>query len=117
MSSPEPLELELLGVPVRLEAGDEELRARLALCYGRSRSVPATKALGARIAQADAGYRIAVDTRAERFEADPTAAVRVLNHELLQALMLRCRAHYSLALDPAVQRRQHAPAGAVPPRH
>ncbi len=91
---PEPLELELLGVPVRIEASDEELRARLALCYGRSRSAPATRALSAHLSRAAQGYRIAVDTRAERLEADATEAVRALNHELLQALMLRCREHY-----------------------
>jgi hypothetical protein len=94
MSAPEPLAIELLGVPVRIDAEEEELRARLALCYDRSRSAPAARALGASLARAPQGFRVAVDTRAERFERDPTEAVRALNHELLQALMLRCRGHY-----------------------
>jgi hypothetical protein len=94
MSAPEPLAIELLGVPVRIAAQEEELRARLALCYGRSRSAPSARALEASLTHAREGYRIAVDTRAERVEQDPTEALRALNHELLQALMLRCRGHY-----------------------
>jgi hypothetical protein len=89
------LELELLGVPVRLEADEPELAARLALCYAPARRARVGAApLGARLERAPPGYRVAVDTRAERSEPDATAAVRALNHELLQALMQRCRAHY-----------------------
>lgn len=92
--TPAALELELLGVPVRIEADDAELQARLGLVYGRSRAAPAGSALVASLNRTERGHRIAVDTRAERLEADPTEAVRALNHELLQALMQRCRAHY-----------------------
>jgi hypothetical protein len=92
--TPEPLELELLGVPVRIEAGDEELSARLSLVYGRSRGAPARRPLTARLAHVGGSYRIEVDTRDERSERDRTEALRALNHELLQALMARLREHY-----------------------
>ena len=92
------LELELLGVPVRLETSDDErdeLRARLAACYAATlRTRPAAAPLVARLARRDGAFAVAVDGRAERREPDATAAVRALNHELLQALMQRCRAHY-----------------------
>jgi len=89
-----PLELELLGVPVRIEASDAELRARLAAVYARSRGEPAEHPLVARLARMPRGYRIEVDMREERLEHDETEAVRALNHELLQALMRVCPAHY-----------------------
>jgi hypothetical protein len=92
--TPEPLELELLGTPVRIEASDDELRARLSLVYGRSRGSPAGPRLTALLARAGGSFRIAVDGRAERDEETPTEAVRALNHELLQALMGRARSHY-----------------------
>jgi len=92
--TPEPLELELLGLPVRIETGDEDLRARLTLVYGRSQLAPARRPLTARLALVDGSYRIAVDTREERSEIDTTEALRALNHELLQALMTRLREHY-----------------------
>ena len=94
MSAPEPLELGLLGVPVRIEASEAELRARLALVYDRARSAPTGRGLTARLARVEGSYRIEVDTREGRCEMDATEAVRALNHELLQALMARCRAHY-----------------------
>jgi hypothetical protein len=94
MSVSEPLALELLGVPVRLETNDPELRARLALCYARSVADPRRAALLGTVERGPHGFRVAVEARAPRYEADPTAAVRALNHDLLQALMARCRAHY-----------------------
>ena len=92
--TPEPLELELLGLPVRIEAGEEELRARLAVVYGRSRRPASARPITARLAREGGGYRIAVDARGERTAESATEAVRALNHELLQALMERSRAHY-----------------------
>jgi hypothetical protein len=89
-----PLELELLGVPVRIEAGDEELAARLALVYGRSRGAPSARALAARITRSAGAWWIEVDEREARTEDGATEAVRALNHELLQALMARSRTHY-----------------------
>jgi hypothetical protein len=89
------LALELLGVSVRLASDDGDVSARLALCYARSASErPASHALEGSVRRDSHGLRIAVDGRAERLEPDATAAVRALNHELLQALMARCRAHY-----------------------
>jgi hypothetical protein len=113
MSVPEPLELELLGVPVRLEADDAEVHARLALCYGRSRAEPsafdATKPariLVARVARSGRGYRVTAGARAERLEQDAIEAVRALNHELLQAVMQRSRAHYFVHAAVVVWRGQ-----------
>ena len=88
------LTLELLGVPVCLETNDEELGARLATCYGLSLAPPARTALIGRAERGAHGFRVGVETRAPRYEADVPAALRALNHELLQALMVRCRAHY-----------------------
>jgi len=90
----EPLELELLGLPVRIEASDEDVRAQLSLVYGRSRCSPGERPLVARLARAGASHRIAVDGRAERTEESATEAVGALNHELLQALMERSRSLY-----------------------
>lgn len=90
-----PLALELLGVPVLLVSDEPVVAARLALCYARSpRTGPATRALEGVVRRDGQGLRVAVEGRAERLEPDASAAVRALNHELLQALMARCRAHY-----------------------
>jgi hypothetical protein len=94
MKAAEPLTLELLGVPVCLETNDERLRESLALCYGLSTSSAARAALLGRIERGPHGYRVEVERRAPRYESDPVSAVRALNHDLLQALMARCRAHY-----------------------
>jgi hypothetical protein len=96
MSASGPLELELLGVPVRLAAPDAELRACLATCYAPSLMEAGSEAhgLAGRIEPVPGGFRVEVDGRAERLERGPTEAVRALNHELLQALMLRRREHY-----------------------
>jgi hypothetical protein len=89
------LELELLGVPVRLETGDAELAATLARWYARSVTPAAgPAALAAGIEREESGFRVAVAGRAERTEPDATAGVRALHHELLQALMVRRRDLY-----------------------
>jgi hypothetical protein len=92
-------ELELRGVPVRLEAGDDDLAATLARLYAASfaravGSAPAADELSASIARVGDGHRIAVEGRDERIEPDATAGVRALHHELLQALMVRRRELY-----------------------
>jgi len=89
------LELELLGVPVRLETDEDAPRRALEVCYARSRRLESPAApLAGRLEKSGTGYRVAVESRAEREEPDAVAAVRALNHELLQALMARCREHY-----------------------
>lgn len=111
------LALELLGVPVLLASDDGDVAARLELCYARSRTTPGLPGATAFAAaegpaavafaasgkpaavtgsvQRDArGFRVEVEGRDALLESDASAAVRALNHELLQALMLRCRAHY-----------------------
>lgn len=94
MKAAEPLTLELLGVPVCLETNDEAVRASLGLCYGLSPAPSSRAAMLGRVERGAHGFRVAVEARAARYEADATAAVRALNHELLQALMARCRTHY-----------------------
>ena len=94
MSATEPLALTLLGLAVRLETNDPELRERLALCYQPVLAATTADGLRGALERGPHGFRVVVDGRAVRYEADPTAAVRALNHEVLQALMRRCRAHY-----------------------
>lgn len=96
MSDPEgALDLHLLGVPVRLACPDPQWLQRLALCYARSKSARKDAlALDASLTPDGARWRIAVDGREERVEDDPIAAVRILNHELLQAVMQRARERY-----------------------
>ncbi|MSR63738.1 MAG: hypothetical protein EXS08_15030 [Planctomycetes bacterium] len=89
------LELELLGVPVVLESAEPEILERLRVCYALSlRANSTVRPLRARLEHVAHGFRVLVDSRPERAEPDAVAAVRALNHELLQALMQRCRAHY-----------------------
>jgi hypothetical protein len=94
MSAPEPLALHLLGMAVRLETNDPELRERLAVCYAPVLSQDMRSGLRGTLERGPHGYRVAVDGGAARYESDPVTALRVLNHELLQALMRRSRAHY-----------------------
>jgi hypothetical protein len=94
MSAPSPLALQLLGVPIRLETNDPALRERLASCYAPALVASGKNGLAGTLERGPHGFRVAVEARVVRYEADPVAAVRALNHELLQALMARCRAHY-----------------------
>jgi hypothetical protein len=92
----EILGLELLGVPIHLACDDRVVAERLALCYGRSRTVGAlaSAALHASVDRCGVRWRIVVEGRDERYEDDPIAAVRALNHELLHGVMLRTPAFY-----------------------
>jgi len=94
-SGPGLLGLELLGVPVRLASGDADLSERLTLCYARVRQVPVHDgALHASAERCGSQWRIHVEGREERYEADAIGAVRALNHELLHGIMLRARELY-----------------------
>jgi len=89
------LDLDLLGVPVRLASPSAELAARMALCYARCLSArESARPLEAGLSLADGRWRVSVEGRDERLEDDPIAALRALNHELLQAVMLRARQRY-----------------------
>jgi len=94
MNAAAPLTLELLGVPVALVSNDEALRERLGICYAPCAAAPGRAALLGQAERGPHGYRVTVEGRAARYEADAGAALRALNHELLQALMARCRAHF-----------------------
>jgi len=94
------LALELLGVPVRLECDDPELERRLELCYARLATphgngrANGSVALDAALRRAGASWKIQVSGRDACSASDPLAALRTLNHELLQGLMLRARSFF-----------------------
>ena len=81
--------IELLGIPVRIACSDREQRDILARCYGRSVCPSTPEALKVQLVREPDGWRVAVEGRPEQRAADPVAAVRHLNHELLHAVMRR----------------------------
>lgn len=94
-SSRGTLDIEVLGVDVALECDDPACSELLELCYARmTRPSTATRdVLQASLTRAGAGWRVRV-AGDEHTEPDPVAALRSLNHELIQAAMRRARALY-----------------------
>lgn len=90
-----PLDVELLGVDAVIACDEPATRDALELCYARMRRSRAASpdALQASLARAGTGWTVRVGDE-ERVEPDPVAAVRTLNHELIQAAMRRNREHY-----------------------
>jgi len=84
--------LELLGVPVELASDDEEVRARLALCYERARAAGAGEGadpVRGSVERAGDAWLVRVSGRDDLTASDRTDAVRALNHELVHGVMRR----------------------------
>jgi hypothetical protein len=85
------LYVRLFGVSVRISTPTPEAHRRLRFCYSAMAGLPAALegAIEARIDPDGSGFTIRVPGRTDGTAPDVSGAIRIMNHELLHAAMLR----------------------------